>query len=782
MIAVLILALATSTVSGVVHDSTGAVVVGASVVVRSASGPERQTQTGPDGRFAVETPDAGDVTVIVRAGGFAEKTERVSGADRNAALDIEVTPAAILETVTVTPNRREQRLGDTPASVSVLTGDEIKASPAVVADDVLRAVPTFSLFRRTSSLSSHPTSQGVSLRGIGPSGVSRTLVLIDGVPFNDPFGGWVYWTRVPLESTDRIEIVDGSSSSLYGNYAMGGVINIVTSRPARRTVEFKPQFGSRNSPKADFFASDVWGKLGVAVEGSVFNTDGFPIVAAAERGPIDINADLKYRNVNSKVEYAPSDRFNVFFRGGYFTEDRTNGKIGEVNDTRWKFANGGVRLRLPDQSELQGRLFVDAQQFHSTFLAVTNSLTTRNLVRLATDQHVPTHSVGGMAQWTRPIGGGHVFGAGADWRWVDGDSNEDAYVAATPQVVTGDPAVTIRPLLSVQRSSGGSQQSAGAFLQDVFAPVPKLTVTLSARVDHWRNYDAHNLETTVATGLPTANNRPSLPDRDDTVFSPRVAALYHIADRVSVWGDVSTGFRAPTLNELYRQFSVGAIVTRANDQLGPERLVGGEAGLNLAPARNVTVRTTWFDNRVTNPVSNVTIGTNLQQRQNLGETRIWGVQTDVEYRYKAVRVAGGYLYNRAKVTDGGAANAGLVGKFLPQVPTHRGSAQIVYASPKYATVALGMQFIGLQFDDDQNVRAVLAAARAEAGYSASTDPGLPGYAVVDVRASRAFGRNVEIFVGVQNLFDREYFVGTQPDTIATPRLVNGGVRLHFVAR
>ena len=307
-------------------------------------------------------------------------------------------------------------------------------------------------------------------------------------------------------------------------------------------------------------------------------------------------------------------------------------------------------------------------------------------------------------------------------------------------------------------------------------------MTLSARVDHWRNYDAHNLETTVATGLPTANNRPSLPDRDDTVFSPRVAALYHIADRVSVWGDVSTGFRAPTLNELYRQFSVGAIVTRANDQLGPERLVGGEAGLNLAPARNVTVRTTWFDNRVTNPVSNVTIGTNLQQRQNLGETRIWGVQTDVEYRYKAVRVAGGYLYNRAKVTDGGAANAGLVGKFLPQVPTHRGSAQIVYASPKYATVALGMQFIGLQFDDDQNVRAVLAAARAEAGYSASTDPGLPGYAVVDVRASRAFGRNVEIFVGVQNLFDREYFVGTQPDTIATPRLVNGGVRLHFVAR
>src|SRR5205814_1757841 len=123
--------------------------------------------------------------------------------------------------------RTDQRLGDVPASVSIVSSEQIRQSPAVVADDLLRQVPTFSLFRRTSSLSSHPTAQGVSLRGVGPSGVSRTLVLLDGVPFNDPFGGWVYWSRVPLESTERIEVVDGSSSSLYGNYAMGGVINIV---------------------------------------------------------------------------------------------------------------------------------------------------------------------------------------------------------------------------------------------------------------------------------------------------------------------------------------------------------------------------------------------------------------------------------------------------------------------------------------------------------------------------------------------------------------------------
>jgi outer membrane receptor protein involved in Fe transport len=220
-----------------------------------------------------------------------------------------------------------------------------------------------------------------------------------------------------------------------------------------------------------------------------------------------------------------------------------------------------------------------------------------------------------------------------------------------------------------------------------------------------------------------------------------VAAIYHVTNQVSAWGDFGYGFRAPTLNELYRQFSVGQVLTRPNDQLGPERLVGGEVGVNVAPARDVTVRTTWFDNRVKDPVSNVTIGTNLQQRQNLGRTRIWGVQTEVEYRAGSFwRFSGGYIYDQAKVKEF-AANPALVGLFLPQVPAHRGSVQVAYSNPKYVTIAGGVQFLGRQFDDDQNVRAVPAAALEEAGYSPSTAPGLPGYAVVDLMASRVIAGN-----------------------------------------
>ena len=761
-------AAAQSALSGIVRDEANGVVSGASVTVLGTNGVEQQTVTGPDGRFTLSEVPSGSVTIIVRAGGFAEWSGAVAPSNE---VSVVLKIATLFETVTVTPTRAEKRLGEVPVSANIVEKETIRRSPAVVADDVLRQVPTFSLFRRSSSLSSHPTSQGVSLRGIGPSGVSRTLVLVDGVPFNDPFGGWVYWTRVPLEGVDRIEVIDGSSSSLYGNYGMGGVINIIPTRAGRRSLDLKTQYGNRNTPKADVFASDVWGKLGVAVQGSAFDTAGFPIVAAAERGIIDNNAEVNFQNVDGKVDYRANDSVNLFLRAGYFKEDRVNGKIGEVNDTKWTSVSGGLRVRMPDQSDLQATVFGDDSTFHSTFLAVTApsaTVASRSIVRLATDQNVPTTAIGTMVQWSRPVGMKNFVSAGFDWRHVNGDSLEDVYIA-TPGAPIEPP--TAPATLSLQRNSGGTQDSLGFFLQDVIS-LNDLVVTLSARVDSWQNRDGHIIETMVSTGLPSAGNRPSLEDRDDTVVNPRAAVLYRISDRVSVWGDIGWGFRAPTLNELYRQFSVGLVRTLANEGLGPERLFGGEAGVRLEAARNLSVRSTWYDNTVKNPISNVTIGTNLQQRQNLGRTQIHGWQNDVEMRINpSLRVTGGYLFNIAKVTENDATPA-LVGLYLPQVPKHRGSVGLTYSNPRYLTVAATGTFFGRQYDDDLN-------QRTKPG---ETEPGLPPYGVLDLSLMRDFGRNFEVFFGVQNLFDQEYYVMLLPTTTGTPRLVNGGVRIRFSGR
>ena len=755
-------AAAQAPLSGVVKDESGGVVAGATVLVRNASGIEHQTVTGPEGRFTLRNAASGDGEIVIRAVGFAEWKRPVQSGE----LEIVLQAATLSDSVTVTPTRTEQRLGDVPASVSVVTRETIQASPAVVVDDVLRLVPTFSLFRRTSSLSSHPTAQGVSLRGVGPSGVSRSLVLIDGVPFNDPFGGWVYWTRVPLDTVDRIEVVDGTSSSVYGNYALGGVINVVSARPRPRTVEFRTQFGNKDTRKGDFFASDVWGRLGASVEGSFFATDGFPIVIANERGPIDTESSVDYHNFNLKLDYSHGEALSFFFRGGYFREERNNAKFStfdqspEENSTLWKSASGGMRLILPDTSDLQARVFTDFETFHSNFLAVPN-LTTRAIGRMSLLQRVPTRGAGGMVQWSKPLVGRHLVTAGVDGRWVDGASNEQALDTVTGQTVT------------LLRESGGTQTSTGVYVQGQFWLAPTVSLTAGGRLDRWRNYNARNLETTVATGLPTAASR-LLPERDDTVFSPRAAVLYHVNEKVTAWGSLGSGFRAPTLNELYRQFRVGAILTLANDQLGPERLIGGEVGVNVAPVRDLTVRTTWFDNRVENPVSNVTRLdlTNTRQRQNLGRTRIWGVQSDVEYRLSNVwRVGAGYMFNQAKVTEF-EATPELVGNFLPQVPQHRGSVSVTYANPRFVSASVSGLFFGHQFDDDLNT-----AARP-----GNFAPGLPAYATLEMMVTRALGRHADVFFGVQNLFDEEYYVGLAPTTIGSPRLINGGIRVRFSGR
>jgi outer membrane receptor protein involved in Fe transport len=758
-----------ATVSGTVRDQAGAVVVGATVVVRGNPGPEAQGFSGPDGRFTVPHPSNGPIVLIVRSAGFSEWRRDVTAGT----VDVVLVPAGLLETITVTPARGEMPLGDVPASMSVLTRQEIRQSPAVLADDVLRRLPAFSLFRRTSSMAAHPTAQGVSLRGIGPSGVSRTLVLVDGIPFNDPFGGWVYWSRMPVEQAERVEVVDGAGSSLYGNYALGGVINVVSAAARPRTLEMKAQYGSLNSRNLEMLGSHATQSLGVTLDAGLFQTDGYaPVIATnkagiAERGAVDNKVSLDTGRANLRVDLHPSNRIRGVVRAGYFREDRNNGKHStftgapEENDTTWTSASAGLTMRLSDTSDLQATVSIGTGTLRSNFLAVPASTPPRNIGRMTLNQRVPTTSYSGMAQWRTSARGRHAITAGSDVRWVDGDSEEDGLDAVSGTSIT------------LRRVSGGTQRGLGAFAQDVVSVTDALTVTGSLRLDSWRNYGAHNLENTMPSGTATANNNPALPGKSNTVASPRLAAIYRVTDRISLWGNIGAGFRAPTLNELYRQFRVGTVLTLANNQLGPERLRGGEVGVQVSPISALVWRTTWFDNRITGPVSNVTLsasGANVtQQRQNLGATRVSGIQTNADYRIGASwRLSGAYIHQRARISQN-PANTALVDKLLPQVPRHRATLQASFTHPRLVTATVEVLAMGRQFDDDLNVRAV-------PGY---TEAGLPGYVMVSLSASRSVGRRIDAFVGVQNLLNREYIVGTLPTTIGAPRIISAGVRVRL---
>src|SRR5438874_1978200 len=211
-----------------------------------------------------------------------------------------------------------------PTRVTVISGATVRNTPAQTVDDLLRQVPSFSLFRRSSSLVTHPTAQGVSLRGIGPSGASRALVLMDGVPINDPFGGWVQWSRLPLQAIEQIEVVRGGGSSVWGNDALSGVINLITKRPTERQAFLEGSHGNHNTTNLDLLVMDTQEPLRVSLEGNFFETAGYQTVAPSVRGQIEIPADSKHRTFNGRAEFAKSPDLMLFVSGNFFDEDRGN--------------------------------------------------------------------------------------------------------------------------------------------------------------------------------------------------------------------------------------------------------------------------------------------------------------------------------------------------------------------------------------------------------------------------------------------------------------------------
>ncbi len=190
-------------IHGTVRDQTGAVVQGARVTVSGTSS-RQSTTTAANGDFRFEGVPQGAVTLTAEAPGFARFERGL--ADGDSVLDVVLAPAAVFQEVSVAANRSEMRLADTAESVSILSHPVLENAAALALDDALREVPGFTLFRRSGSRTANPTSQGVSLRGIGASGASRALVLYHGIPVNDPFGGWIYWGQIPLQSVESVEV------------------------------------------------------------------------------------------------------------------------------------------------------------------------------------------------------------------------------------------------------------------------------------------------------------------------------------------------------------------------------------------------------------------------------------------------------------------------------------------------------------------------------------------------------------------------------------------------
>ena len=672
--------------------------------------------------------------------------------------------SSLREELVVTANRVEQKIDEVAGNVTVFTREDIDQSAARTLDDFLRQVPGFSLFRRSSSIVAHPTSQGISLRGISPSGVSRTLILVDGVPVNDPFGGWVYWSRIPLESIEQIEILRGGGSNVWGNYALGGVVNITTRGVQKRQVAAAAEVGNQKDLDADIFVSEHYERVGWSFAGNYFETDGYEIVREDQRGPIDIEAFSEHLNLNARLEYDLASHGKLFFQGTYFDEDRGNGTPLTNNGSDAVGFTAGSDFTTGGGSDWRIALFARDQTFNSTFSAQAADRQSESPVL---DQFaVDSTDIGTSVQWSRLLGGKHLLTVGLDARWIDGRTNENFF---------WDGQTFLR-----MRQAGGDQQLTGVFVQDLFAVSEAFQITFGARVDVWENTDGFRLETVRADGSVLRSD--TFEDREDSAFSPKVAALYKATDHVSIRGSVYQSFRAPTINELYRPFRVRNDITAANADLESETLTGAEVGVEYSGSR-VMARATAFWNEVDNPIANVTLasaatggviipcgfvpaGGSCRQRQNLGETRIAGVEAEIAVPFARFwDVSASYLYSDGEVIDAPAQPA-LEGKRIAQAPEDQLVLGLVYDNPRLFGARLQARYLGAQFEDDLNERS------------------LGSYFVVDLSVWRRFRRNFDVFLGVENLLDETYEVGmsgTGLVTVGAPFRVHAGVRWKLQA-
>jgi outer membrane receptor protein involved in Fe transport len=665
----------------------------------------------------------------------------------------EARPVRLAEQVTVSATRGGTRVGDTPASVATLPRAALDATAAPAVDDALRQVVGFALFRRTGSRAANPTAQGVSLRGLGASGASRALVLADGLPLNDPFGGWVYWAKVPRLAVERIEVLRGGASDLYGSGALGGIVQLVTrSASAGRGVEAEASAGGASTLDGSLTARGMCGDWSSRVSAQAFRTDGYVPVDPWARGQVDTEAASRHAALDATVERRVGGNGRVFLRAMAYGEDRENGTPLQTNDTRTGLGALGIDWGASERGRGMVRLWGQTQVFHQAFSAVSADRSREDLTRT---QRVPADALGLSAQWGRLLGSRHRVLAGAEARLVEGTTEETVYARGTPTTAV---------------EAGGTESSGAVFLQDLFQAHPRLLLTGALRLDSWTHRDASVVTTPLATSIASTT---AFPDREETALSPRLGLVFRASPSLSFLASGYGAFRGPTLNELYRSFRVGDTLTLANSDLEAERLRGGEAGALVARGP-VSLRLTAFDAEVDGAVANVTVasvpGLVTRQRRNVGRVRSRGLEAEGEVHVAVHGVlTAGYALTDARVRSF-PEDPGLEGLRLPQVPRHQVTLQARYAAPARggASASESRWRLGLQarwssaaWEDDRN--------QLELG------PGLQ----IDLFASRRIGKGLEAFAAAENVLDAEIVVARTPvPSLGAPRLLRAGVRVR----
>lgn len=655
-------------------------------------------------------------------------------------------PPAIVVTGRALPEAKADRA----YAVERLGQREIERSPTHELDQLLKDVPGVQLFRRSDAHSGHPTSQGVTLRALGGNASSRALLVLDGVPQTDPFGGWVNWPAYDPEDLSQIRVVRGGGSVANGPGALAGTIEMISRDDAGVSGELDA--GSRNSLEARGRLAETVGGGLLSLSGRAERGDGFIPVTAATRGPADKPAPYRDWSARGRWSRPLSGSLNLEASVDGFHDWRTRGT--DYTQNRTNGADASLRLVGRGSWQWSALGYWQQRDLISSFASVSAGRTTATRVSL--QDSVPSHGLGGSVEVRPPVGGPFELRLGTDARRTDGESRElYSYVDGAP---------------TRRRKAGGETFAAGLF-GEATADLGALTLTGGARIDQWDVSQGHLREWLLSTGEVTRDDLD--PKRQGWLPTARGGAVLALGGGFSLRSAAYLGWRQPTLNELFRPFRAGADATAANPDLKPERLAGAEAGVQFDRG-GLHLSATAFTNRLKDAIANVTLGEGpgtfagvgfvtgtYSQRQNIGAVDVRGVEASADWTSGPWSLGAGLSLAHARVHDAGAA-AQLNGLRPAETPAIAATLSGGWEKGG-RSLELVVRRIGAQFDDDLNTRKLNAAT------------------TLDGSASWPLSRRVQLVVRGENLTNALVEAGINADESierATPRTLWIGVRLR----
>lgn len=689
------------------------------------------------------------------------------------------TPPVNLPPITVSAGRGSA-LDKLDVSTTLMTREQIQALPETGVDQIVNRIPGVWLPNvPTGQL--HPTAQPVNIRGFGTSTTINTLVMVDGVPINDPYFRTINWSAIPKNSVERIEVIrGGGATSLWGNMAMGGVINIVTREPTRTGASADVSYGSYNSATAEAAGSVIVNdRVKVGASYNHEQSSGYNLTPAQYQNVNLVPTASKADNVAASVFLTPSDKLKVFAKA-YLNQTYEDGLVwtfAHNNWSTWRLLLGAA-YQIDEQSSINVSGWVAGGSFGTVNVA-SGAYTLNNIN--ATNQFVsqieaaPNADQGGSIFYEANVGPLRDVKIGVDARRILITDYNSLFASAT-----SNPTTFV---------VNGEHRLQGLFAQGTwrFTGVP-IDVTVGVRGDFWQAMNA-----SVLTQNSSTLN--VVPNASASSFDPRAGVKFYASDELTLRGAIYRNFSAPGMNQMYRVFAAGTGFTTINPNLQPMTNFGQEVGFDF-DWKGFTLSGTYFNNNLNNFIDFVTVCntspacaapfitaaglspafTTVRQYQNIGNATFQGFELIATWQpFEQLKVMGSFTNTVAYLTS--STNPALVrtGVQLGQVPNYMFTAGVEWRPIENLVLTASMKSFPQYWNDTNHTQLN------------------DGATLIDLGARWSPAKDVDIYGSIQNLTNVQYlasgytltsFEGSTVNASAIPQLgmpltAIAGMRVRF---